>query len=212
MTLIQHLTRLDFHLAEAAAISQRLHAMLGAATPPPPTRPPLARSLVGDVWAARAARGTVGVLVEHIQSGQKSNLAYGDLHKILVSHGAKDAVGSMQKYAKPLHRICLSFRDLTERTGQPVPLLTVLIVNGRTGLPGSGSDLKTGINEHLFVWLKAVGRDDLTAKIPTDEKGEVPPELFDFAREAVFAYRQWDEAVQAIGLSGNPATDMARAQ
>jgi hypothetical protein len=164
----------------------------------------VARELIGARWNERAARGAIGVLVRC--AIRRTTLTYTDLHHKLVEAGAEADIGMMQKYARPLDRICLALSDLGKRTGQTVPLLTVLVVNMRSHKPSPG------LNFHLEAWLRAVEREELAATVAAaGPTGPAPQEAIDFATRAVFDFTDWNNALAAVGLTGDPLSDMARA-
>jgi hypothetical protein len=106
-----------------------------------PSPKKLPHDLVGIKWNEKAARGAVGVLVRYAGSSRHETLTYTDLHNELVKAGGDKDIGMMQKYAKPLDRICRALAEIRTQTGQVVPPLTVLVVNMRSRQPSPGLNL-----------------------------------------------------------------------
>jgi hypothetical protein len=197
MTPTEIIGQIDSHLSQAATLSRQLRTALAAGAPPPPL-PPLARPLVGSRWTERTARAAVGILVRHARAG--TLLTYTDLHREVAAAGGPDDVGALQKYKAPLDKICEAFKDAYQRTRVLVPLLTVVVVNARTRLPGGGT------NQHLRLWLDESGITH--SGLDASSSDPMPKPLFDIALKAVHDYKGWDEAVASLGLTGDPARDM----
>lgn len=193
--------QIDTHLAQATALSRELRAALAAQAAPPPL-PPLASALSGSRWTERTARAAVGVLVRHARAG--TLLTYMDLHREIAAVGGPNDVGALQKYRGPLDKICIAFAEAYERTHVLVPLLTVLVVNARTRLPGGGT------NPHLKLWLQRSGNGQAASKSIATSADPMPQPLFDLALKAVNDFRGWDDAMASLGLTGDPTTDMQR--
>ncbi len=198
----QTIDRLAATAAEMVVLIDQLRTGLAATakTSPPLPRPSLSRVLIGTKWNQRAARGSVGVLFRY--QARKTDLAYSDLHQELVAIGAEANIGMMQKYARPLDRIN---RALAEVSPQ-IPPLTVLVMNMHTRQPSAG------LNPHLARWLRATGHDDLAAEVDAvGMEALAPRATVDLVKKAVFDFPDWKNVIAALGLTGDPATDMARA-
>lgn len=187
-------------LAEMTDLQRLLLSAQPTADKAPAQGPRVARDLVGTRWNEVAARGAVGVLARY--AAARKQLTYTDLHDELVSAGGEKNIGMMQKYARALDRICLA----SAASETVVPPLTVLVINMRTRKPSSG------FNGHLAAWLRKAGRTDLALAV---EKAGLerlaPQDAIDFATEAVFTFNNWHGVIAELGLTGDPATDMARA-
>jgi hypothetical protein len=201
-TQTEILGQIDDHLAQAVILSRELRAAL-AANVAPPSLPPLAPDLAGSRWTESTARAAVGILVRHARAG--TLVTYKELHNEVVSVGGLEDVGALQKYSRPLDKICLAFEQASMSTGIVIPLLTVLVVNARTGLPGGGT------NPHLGRWLRASHQDASVISISAAPNEPMPKPLFDIALHAVQTFKGWDAAMAAVGLTGDPAQDMKRA-
>lgn len=195
------LSQIDDHLAQAATLSRDLRIAFAKMSAPPPL-PPLAPDLAGSRWTESTARAAVGILVRRARVG--TTLTYKDLHMQVVDAGGLEDVGAMQKYSGPLDKICVAFEKASMSRGILIPLLTVLVVNARTGLPGGGTNL------HLVRWLRSSGLQN--SSIPTAGPDQpMPKPLFDIALEAVRNFKDWDAALASVGLTGDPAHDLKRA-
>jgi len=199
----QILDRQEALVVEMSALLRSMRAALPLTDKSPSSLPNkrVAPRLVGTHWNKRIARGSVGVLLRY--AAMRKKLTYTELHNELVGAGAERDIGMMQKYALPLDHVCLALADTGGIGGHVVPLLTVLVINKRSLQPSPG------LNRHLKAWLDAIGRTETAATV--DLTSQASLELIDFATKAVFDFTDWDAVLAAIGLSGDPATDMGRA-
>ena len=166
---------------------------------PSAPRGPLRGRMSGDTWSERTARLAMPILVERAL-GRKGTITYGDLHDAVVSVGAEREIGRMTKYAFVLGHIATAVSEI-DTAHAPVPPLTALVVNARTGVPSHG------INAFVTGYCHAVGRGADARAIELDEGSAKRREAFERVWDDIQSFPAWRTIQSECGLTGRADFD-----
>lgn len=141
-------------------------------------------ALKGDRWTERTARRMFPILVWCAQNGKK--ITYGQLDAELQRRDWGRHVHALV-YRHPAGAIGNALLETEADLGVKIPPLNTLIVNAKTGVPGSGFDY------YLSTYLSKKAPRGLTTKQRKVMAEETMKEVWCFDR--------WDEILEQYGLS-----------
>lgn len=159
---------------------------------------PLRGRMAGSNWSERTARLAMPILVDRAIK-KAGTITYGDLHTAVVAVGADDNIGRMTKYAFALGHIATAMSEIAYED-IPVPPLTALVVNARTGLPSSG------IDPFIIAYCYAMGRRK-DAKIIEQGDNDGRKAVFETIWSEIQEFRHWRTILSECGLTGRPDFD-----
>ena len=143
----------------------------------------LPEPLIGDSWTERMARRMVPLLVWCAQHGKK--ITYGQLDEEIQRRGWGHHV-NVVVFGHPAGAVGDALVETEGEIGEKIPPLNALVVNSKTGIPGSGCDY------YLATYLEARHRKKLT----DDQRRSMAEETM----EEVWRFQKWDEILELYGL------------
>lgn len=144
----------------------------------------LPQALQGYRWTKETARAALPILIWCAKNGR--TITYGRLDKEIVKRGLGHHVMEVQ-YRYPLGAVGSALIETEEEWGEPIPPLNAIVVNARSGLPG------TGVNYYLQRYYEP---DKSVDDMSEDEKRAVVEEI----HEDIFAYEHWDDVLKEYEL------------
>lgn len=144
---------------------------------------PLPSALSGTRWTERTARRMLPLLVWCAQREKK--ITYGQLDLELQRRNWGHHV-NVVVYGHPAGAIGDALAETEAETGNKIPPLNALLVNARTGVPGSGCDY------YLKSYL-----DRSVARLTEEQRKAMAEEIMD----EIWRFRHWDDILADYGLA-----------
>lgn len=141
-------------------------------------------ALVGDRWTEITARHILPLLVWCANHGEK--ISYGQLDAELQRRRWGHHVNVVM-YGHPAGAVGNALLETEKKSGQKIPPLNALVINARTGIPGSGCDY------YLSTYLGKRRRKQLS----DDERKAMSEETM----EEIWRFQGWDEILNDYGLN-----------
>ncbi|MBB6250460.1 hypothetical protein [Nitrospirillum iridis] len=143
----------------------------------------LPEALRGSGWTAVAARRMFPLLVWCAQQGKK--ITYGQLDTELQRRGWGHHV-NVVVYGHPAGAVGNACIEIEKEIGEKIPPLNALVVNAKSGIPGTGCDY------YLATYL-----DKNRSRSLTDAQRKAMAEE---TMEEVWRFQKWDETLNRCGL------------
>lgn len=143
------------------------------------------KALQGDRWTDKTARLILPVLIWCAKNGK--TITYNQLNQWIVDNKLGHSV-LQPKYGYPAGAVGQAMIELEETWEDTVPPINALIVNAKTGLPGSGA-------KYYMERYRQI-QDNATDEEWNDAEGAIVEEIF----EQIFAYPHWDDVLVSSGV------------
>ena len=143
----------------------------------------LPEALRGSGWTAKTARRMFPLLAWCAQQGKK--ITYGQLDTELQRRGWGHHV-NVVVYGRPAGAVGNACIEIEKEIGEKVPPLNALVVNAKSGIPGTGCD------HYLATYLDKNHPGDLT-----DAQRKAMAEE---TMEEVWRFQKWDEILDECGF------------
>ena len=144
---------------------------------------PLPKALLGNGWTKDTARNMLPLLVWCAEN--KKKITYGQLDKEIQRRRLGDHA-NVVVYGHPAGTIGNALLETEQETGKKIPPLNVLVVNAKSGIPGSGCDY------YLKTYLDDKPKEELTV----EQRKAMSEEIM----EEVWQFDDWKSLLSSYGL------------
>ena len=146
------------------------------------------RALSGDRWTERTARIGFQILVEYAHA--RRPITYGEWDAEIVRRQLGHHV-LLPQYGWAAGAIGRACQEYAKEKGDSVPMMNLLVVNEKTGIPGYGAD----------DFLRKFRSDFLKCKVTPERLSQREKQaIIERAHQEIFNFRHWPDLLNAYGL------------